>query len=1161
MPWPSDLEQQPKPAVSAEEKPSPLPPSGETSGAKPASASGGEVVVPSGKEIRELKPSLYYLKDKQGNLQPVPGFTLEEFRELYELKHLLEQKVQPPGYTVQSLEIQGEVRGAQAELSIEVRVWVRQTPVRIPLRLEGIAIRKFEGVMDSGDSTQASSPSQPDIPLSKPGSLPSSLAASEGKPPSSPSKPESPEGKADSLPVQAPPPKPEYLFHWEEAEGYVVWILGPAERQHRLRLQAVVGIQQMGQQSRLRIRSVRAPVAQLKLRLPGQKLQVETSDPAALVELLPLSGTETQLKVEGFGGNMELVWGPMGDRSLESASSFDVTGEAVAWLEGEKITTQVNLFIKVLGQPCQELQLRLPEGAKLRPISQPGCTYTVEKPDRIKLYFLEKAMEHRVRLEWEQAGGNRAGEHWVELGGLEVVGAVKHRGWIAVWGSGQGHLIWRASASVRQTEQLPASLLGEGLLAGFEYTSQPYWLQVRLVSQQVRVSLEPEYRLWISAREVKLDGLLKCTIRGAKVQALRVEMPGWELEQVGPEEVVGEGALSGNGSWVEIPLKQPMGGHLELTLVARRAIPVGSKQLVVPLPQGWQVQWPSGGVVSLLPASVLVIPEENVELAPEEKQMSGWVRQEAVNLSGLPKRQQPILAYRAESGAGSFVASLRVHERRLRVEGAAQIRVEEDGVQVEQKLSYTIAYESVGALSVWVPAALAAEAMQVLVDVQPVNPVPVSTSVKGPEEVGPVQMIIPLPQPRIGPCDLSIRYRLKWEKLPANQSQLRNLPLVVPAEGQWLGWRVTLSVQEGLQVKLRGTHWNPLETTPEPEGKEKRLVIGCSQPVSELPLGVYRESADSGGPVRISRSFVQTWWTRSLREDRAVYRLSGRRREFVVRLPEGANAAEAAVWVNGQSASFQLEDGGRLVVLLPPGQPEWVVELRYHFQEFGPPRGLLQVAFPQPEPAVWIERCYWLCHFPRDEHLLINPPGFVPEYQWKYQGWYWGRVPRWTAADLELWTGARPIGLDPEGLNTYLFSIIGRLETATLYTASRSVLVLVASLAALGLGLLVIYVPGFRHPAWLLGAGVALGALVLLWPDQTLLGVQASLLGVILAVVAGMLHRRLGAHAQGLPGIAGGGVEQESTQRQYQPPPAGSTGSTQLMPPAAASNASAELAS
>ncbi|HPP52006.1 MAG TPA: hypothetical protein PK777_03570, partial [Thermoguttaceae bacterium] len=414
---------------------------------------------------------------------------------------------------------------------------------------------------------------------------------------------------------------------------------------------------------------------------------------------------------------------------------------------------------------------------------------------------------------------------------------------------------------------------------------------------------------------------------------------------------------------------------------------------------------------------------------------------------------------------------------------------------------------------------------------------------------GPIPMAIPLPQPRIGPCDLTIRYRVPWEKIPPRQSQIRSVPLAFPAEGQWMGWQVGISPAEGLQIKLvGGENWKKLENGPEPAGRENRLLIGARELASEIRLGVYRDGAESGRPFLISRAFVQTWWTHSVREDRAVYRVRGEKKEFVVQLPEGASAEEAAVWVNGQPATVRAASEGRIAVALPGEKAEAVVEIRYHFAQPRPARGLLEADFPRPEPAVWIDRFYWLCHFPRDEHLLMNPSGLAPEYQWKWNGWSWGRTPRWSQADLETWVGAAPSPMTPEGVNSYLFSGLGRIEPVSLYTAGRSVLVLTASLAALGIGLLVVYAPAFRHPAWIIAVGVGLGALVLVYPEQTVLGLQGALFGVLLAILAGLLQWMvLGRHV-GAARVPGVGLDQESTQHQYLFPAPGSTSSTQVVP-------------
>ena len=67
---------------------------------KPASAETTDI---SPRRVEETNPSIYYLKDKQGNLQAVPNFTLEDFEELYKLKHQLVQGDQRPRYSLQQM--------------------------------------------------------------------------------------------------------------------------------------------------------------------------------------------------------------------------------------------------------------------------------------------------------------------------------------------------------------------------------------------------------------------------------------------------------------------------------------------------------------------------------------------------------------------------------------------------------------------------------------------------------------------------------------------------------------------------------------------------------------------------------------------------------------------------------------------------------------------------------------------------------------------------------------------------------------------------------------------------------------------------------------------------------------------------------------------------
>jgi hypothetical protein len=66
-----------------------------------------------------------------------------------------------------------------------------------------------------------------------------------------------------------------------------------------------------------------------------------------------------------------------------------------------------------------------------------------------------------------------------------------------------------------------------------------------------------------------------------------------------------------------------------------------------------------------------------------------------------------------------------------------------------------------------------------------------------------------------------------------------------------------------------------------------------------------------------------------------------------------------------------------------------------------------------------------------------------------------------------------------------------------------------ASGAALLLGLLLLYVPVSRHPAGLLVWALALLSAGVIAPEPTLLFAQAACLGLVLALVAALLDRRV----------------------------------------------------
>lgn len=286
------------------------------------------------------------------------------------------------------------------------------------------------------------------------------------------------------------------------------------------------------------------------------------------------------------------------------------------------------------------------------------------------------------------------------------------------------------------------------------------------------------------------------------------------------------------------------------------------------------------------------------------------------------------------------------------------------------------------------------------------------------------------------------------------------------------------------------------------------MLLTAAKRAYSVDLDLRRAGSDRPESIIVDRAWIQSWLTPTARQDRAVFQLTTERKELEVVLPADVAAAQVEVIVGGRLVEPRLLDDNRLAVPLVGGErSSFVVELRYQFMEGRPPRGAVSMDFPRLNPEAWMRRMYWQVILPANEHLIAAPARFSGEFVWRWDGWLWGRSPVLDQPQLEAWTGATARDALPDHANIYLFSGLGKIEQAEIGTAGRTWIVLLASGAALVVGLLLIYIPVSRHPATLLAMGMALLAVGLIAPESTLLLAQAACLGLALTLLAGLLER------------------------------------------------------
>ncbi|MEN6407212.1 MAG: hypothetical protein ABFC77_12160 [Thermoguttaceae bacterium] len=1004
--------------------------------------------------VEESRPSIYYLPDPQGRLQPVLDFKYQDFVELYRLKNQLTRRSDPPRYSLQRMTATGKAGEEFVELSVQLQILVRDDDwVRVPLQLEPGLLRGEPKYRGSGE---------------------------------------------------------QFLHDDGNGDGYVCWIRGKANSQHEITLALLVPLTAVGDETRLQLFAPRAAASELHLKTPASNVVGRVSEGATLLSSTTDRDGVTEFNVVGLGGDFQLAWRKVSPHTADAPLALEASAAILTRLDARSISAEATLSVRSHGDAFDRFLVRLPPGMDatsatangyvVTPIDSPSTKNDPSRQVEVRL-SKKTAGPVDVRIACRRNYDPAEDRSWRQLAGFEVVGAIRQSGTAGVAVGGDWQILWGPSSDVRQLDALPAPLRKDNVVAGFEYSSQPYSLSARLAPRKTRLSVEPKFVVSVDRNAVRLKGKLTCTVRGAKLATLLLSLGDWELDEVGPEDLVAVDGVTLSGEEVAVPLIHPSSGALELELQAHRSLPPDTQTLRLALPQ---LHGGSSG-----PAGLILVPDDNIELTPNNARSEGLVRQPSAPFrEKLPKRQQAPLYYRSTGGQAVFVADLRVHQRRITVDAASQATIGHGEVNVEQRFSYAIAYEPADQLTLAVPGPLASlRSARILCDGKPLAPTALSEDRPG-KGSSPSLVRIALPGPCIGTCELSLRYSVPVAEPTPTQSTTLTLPLAMPRDGTLLSNALTIQSRQGLRTILRNDGvWTA--TPRDTESNADALWLTAARPSRQVELDVRRLADDATHAAVIERAWVQSWLTSFARQDRAAFRIVTDRRQLEFEMPQGAVLGEVVALVDGTRVPTRTTANRRLLVTVPEGRPanRCTVELQYHFAESRPPCGSMQLDFPQLTPNVWVRRFYWQLVLPANEHLLRSPVGFTGEFQWGWKGYFWGRRPLLDQPSLAAWIGVDAGVLPPERSNVYLFSAFGDLAQADLRTAGRTTLVLFASAAAMLVGLLLIYVPAIRHPATLLAAALALGAAGLIAPEPTLLLVQAASLGLVLALVAGLLKR------------------------------------------------------
>jgi hypothetical protein len=1059
-------------------------------------------VAPSPGVVEESPLTTFVFRGEDGNLVEMPNFSFADFEKAYKLMRGLTQQDPRPRFSIQWLSLVGKATNSHAEMLLTIRVLTRDRHwVRVPLRLDQAMVQE---PLESDDSVEA------------------------------------------------------FLHPETEGEGYVCYVRGEPDQQHTIKLKLLVPLSITGERTRFVLRLPRATASELKLSVPMDEVVAEVSEGTTLLPPASAEGA-TELTVLGVGGDFRLLWHKPETDSVTMPAVLQADGAISTRMDGQTVTWNASVSVRSFGSPFDRFRLRLPPQSQLVPDNPTGYTVTaLDTPEAEAL--LGRVVE--VRLDKKTSGpvevrvtARRVIEEelpgdWIDLAGFSVVDAVRQWGHLAVAVPSDWQVLWGPQRGVNRVDQLPEPLRREDLVAGFEYAMQPALLQARLVPKTTRLSVDPEYLVFAGAERTELRARLRYSIRGAKVFALQVHLPGWQLDSVEPENLVAlDGVETDENGDVHIPLLQPTRGELEIVILAHRdvSLPTGESE---PLAIEWPLPRPHADTSAA--ALVVILPDDNVGLAPDPAKTTGLVRQRTAPSIELPTRQQAPLCYRGELPDAVFAASARRLMQRIEVNTSSRIELHSSKAQIRQIFEYMILHEPAGHFLLEVPESLTAgDGLEVLHEgvAVPLRP----RANEAAENEGPTVILqADLPEPCIGRCELVLSYAVPLSPPPDRDGLSVPVPLIVPHDANPNANRLSLVESADLFAEVVDDAWSRAEQPAVPEPSAVReaeyAATGRRHHVS-LRMGP-QDSLRLGTTV-VERAWVQTWLIRtdrSDRQDRAVFRVRSRRNRLEATLPEGTAMEQVFVWLNLERIEDFAIDGNRLYIPLPGnGTPQThILELGYHFVEPADRHGPLSVELPQIDNQVWVRRLYWQLVLPRHEHVIAAPEGFTSESPWRWTGYLFARQPLMEQPELEQWVGAARRSPVSHETNRYVYSTSGFPKVAVLRTANRSWVVLGASGLALVVGLMLIYVPASRHPATLLVIAVGLACVGVLYPAPTLLIAQAAGLGLGLTLLAGLLERSV-ARGRATLSAPGGrpGPEGDSTLTQHDAVRPGDPTSTQ----------------
>lgn len=1017
-----------------------------------------------GPAVQEAQPEQIYIRDADGSLKLMLGWTMEQFEELVRIRDGLVQTDSAPRFVINEIKLTGKTEGAVARLTAEISIRVKDAEtVPIPLRM-GEAVPVAPPQYQGGGEMWL-------IP-NRPG--------------------------------------------WD----YTAYLRGDPSQDQVIRLELLLPVEDLGNEHGLSLSLPDAAVSQLQLDIPESPLLVVNRGGSGVlqVEALPEGGSRVQLV--GLGSSLKITWQEDRSRQAEAGDAVEVDGETLVRFGAGKVLFDARLSVKTYGGPVERIAIRLPPECELLSAEGGGTAFRALPASQAEGTAGGKVVELAAErptvgpVEIRLAAQRPVPEDNapVPLNGFEVLGAVRQAGRIGLVVPNDLLLLWGDSQGVRQIE--PKRLVGGAEAAfAFEYFGFPFDLSVTAVPRRSHATVTPGYRLEVNASRINAEVNLSYEVRGAEAGSFSVELYDWVLDEIVPASLIPPEGIFEKDGVTTFSLQQRVMGRIDVTLKLHRDHRADEQPLKLNLPT------PRADIV--VPAELMVISATNVQWTPRPSECVGLTGLVAV---GAGDRGKGARMFRVQKHPAVLVADWKTHAQEVRAQISTHVTVGANRADIEQQIRFLVAYEP--RTQPWrlvVPGTVPAAGISVLLDRRRI---PTDSSPAIPsgdpgsggnggngDRASPTVIEIPLPAAVLGDSNISLQYSVPLPQDAAAKEGEWVLPLVQPLDVSEVRQSLSLQLEDDIFCRQVLPPWTVNDDAVLAQDRSGVSFFSAVGPVDSVRISWIR--SPGARRVVIDRAWIQTWLDPIGRQERAVFRFRTKLNNVELALPRGTRWEAVQVVLDGKPAPLSAPTPKGLII--PLEEPAEDARLATHFLEvwYELPRvdlgwGRQRLEFPRLGPEAYGRNWYWELNVPPTEHFLSVGEGWVAEYHWDWQGFGWTRRPSLAESDLEAWVGSAAESRQaPLRANRYLFSSLHPVDVSRVWIVRRTWLVTFCSGIVLAMGLLWLYAPSIRRPwfSWLLLTAV-LGFFAVRM-DWGVLVAQASAFGAALAVLAWTLQRSL----------------------------------------------------